>query len=242
MNKLDMLFKKQPPRRPLKSLEAIVDDWSYRFGKDAPENHRRDHVVDFCKSAPSLKIAIERACASRAANGKMHNHQCKVREVDRKQFASLITDALRDVELHDFDELHDLLEKWAPSGIGPVTIYDVATRVGAYLKLEPESRYLHAGVRVGWSKLFGYCSPAIARIPRTALPAPLRTLPTDEVEDLLCAYRDYLSPWSPNMPTMPKKAKAPPKSKPKTTPKPEAPKGPSTNYSRLLNAMATWNK
>jgi hypothetical protein len=178
----------------LTSLQAIVDDWTDRFGKDGPERHRRDMVVDYCAAASSLKEAITRACASRAANGKCHNHQSRVTDDSRTWFADRIVDAFLFLkrELRGFDELHDLCEGIAPPGIGPVTIYDVATRIGAYLKLEPTSLYLHAGVRVGWDILNPRGSAGVKRVPRSRLPKELQALPPDQTEDLLCAYRAYL--------------------------------------------------
>lgn len=196
MKKLEAMFKSDPPKMPLESLEAIVADWNYRFGKNGKEAHRRDMVVEFCRDAGSLQEAIKRACKSRDAAGKMHNHQSRVTELARSRFSTKIFAHLRKPNRPaSFDELHDLFEAIAPEGIGPVTIYDVSTRVGAYLKLEPTSLYLHAGVRVGWAKLHGRRSPAIKRIEKQNLPPALQTLPPDEVEDMLCCYRDYLKPW-----------------------------------------------
>jgi hypothetical protein len=194
--KMEALFKSHPPRRPLTSLQAIVDDWNDRFGKDGPERHRRDMVVDYCIASNSLDEAIKRACASRAANGKCHNHQSRVKEADRQWFADRIADFLVCVgkKPRNFDELHDLLEVIAPDGVGPVTIYDVATRIGAYLKLEPTSLYLHAGVRVGWERLHGRCAPATKRIPIKSLPKELHQLDADSLEDFFCTYREYFHP------------------------------------------------
>jgi hypothetical protein len=193
------LFAKMPPKWPLNTLQNIVEDWNYRFGKDAPENHRRDHVVDFCVDAPNLTVAITRACASRAANGKMHNHQSRVKEAGRHVFAVHIIDQLLTRECYgtqvkDFDELHDLLKYIAPNGVGPVTIYDVATRIGAYMKLSPKSLYLHAGVRIGLHALYGKRVFPEERVTIEKLPTSLQSLPPDEIEDLLCAYREYLHP------------------------------------------------
>lgn len=196
--KMDVIFGSVPPKRPLTSLAAICDDWRFRFQAGRHENHRRDHVVTYCAKARTFKEAVDRACASRAENGKCHNHQSRVREVDRRHFARLI---LRRKEIigaaaraGNFDAMHAILEDCAPVGIGPVTIYDVATRIAAYLDIEVESLHLHAGVKVGWELLIG-CKTDLKLIPRGDLPAEFRKLPTDEVEDLLCTYRDFLKPW-----------------------------------------------
>lgn len=209
MKKMEGLFKRDPPKRPITSLEAVVEDWTYRFGAKGKERHRRDTVVEYCRIASTLASAIERACASKNAEGKMHNHQSRVRQKVLSQFATdlklMMTtkdNGLWDNDINfqkartfiSFDQLYDAMEAIQPWGIGEVTLYDVATRIGAFLKLEPTSLYLHAGPREAWDTLHGKKSTA-KRIPKHDLPKVLRSLPPDEVEDCLCAYREFLGPW-----------------------------------------------
>ena len=198
MSKMTKLFAAVPPQEPLTSLDAIVRDWNFRFGPDGPYHHRRDHVLDYCASAPNLTQAIDRACAARAADGKMHNHQSRVPEAVRQKFRRLIMEQWPwqlDEDLTAFDDLYDHCESVAPRGIGVVTVYDTATRIGAYLKLTPDALYMHAGVMLGWNRLHGRRMPLLKRIPRAELPIELQSLPPDEIEDLLCTYRDYFQPW-----------------------------------------------
>lgn len=189
---IERIFKNNPPQQRLDSLRAIVADWRWRFGERGFLKLRRDQVVEFCRTAMSLQDAIVRACASRDATGRMHNHQSRVKEVDRQKFARRIVRTLvRDLP-SSFDDLYDRLTELAPSGIGPVTVYDVSTRIAAFLRLEIESLYLHAGVRQGWCRLHGLKTTQINRVPREQWPLELRLLPADEVEDLLCTYRQVL--------------------------------------------------
>lgn len=195
--KMERLFKEHPPKRPIKDCDSLVDDWLYRFGKKGLSRHMRDEVVDYCAIAGSLDAAIDRACISKRPNGNLHNHQSRVREDCRLFYAHRIKTTIETVTFNNFDELHDWLEETAPRGIGPVTVYDVATRIGAYLKLEPTSLYLHAGVRIGWNKLHGTRRyPDVnGRVPREMLPAAFRRIPADQVEDMLCAYNEVIKPW-----------------------------------------------
>lgn len=203
-------FRVNPPREELDSLAAIVRDYSWRFPRS-----KRDMVWEWCRVAPSLRVAVERACASRSEDGKMHNHQSRVHESARNEFCLLILEWKRDImrilnagmhkEYADykdpFDALHDLLDRIKPPGIGPVTVYDVATRIGAYLGVEPTSLYIHAGVRIGlnylsWATIDPLATKSfrrIDRIPATVLHTlwpEFSELPPDEVEDFLCTYRD----------------------------------------------------
>jgi hypothetical protein len=191
--KMPALFKVYPPKSKLTTLDEVVDDWIYRFGKKGVQRERRDLVVDFCAKAKSLDMAIWRACRSKDANGKHHNHQSRVPMGVLESFANEIRSYVGRPKT--FDELYDRLDDCKPSGIGPVTTYDVATRIAAFLKLDVTSLYLHAGVRIGWCLLHGRRSPDQLRIPREALPKALRRLPTDEIEDFLCAYRSFFKPW-----------------------------------------------
>jgi hypothetical protein len=195
--KMERLFSQDPPKRPIVDLDSLVDDWVERFGADGASKHMRDEVVEYCMTADSIEAVVDRACASLRPSGKVHNHQSRVKAKDRQHFAFLIKIKWDMVTINNFDELHDWLEEVAPPGIGPVTVYDVATRIAAYLKMEPTSLYLHAGVRIGWHRLHGsrHYPEVKGRVPRHMLPAALQRIPTDEVEDMICAYKEYLGPW-----------------------------------------------
>lgn len=178
------------------SLEECVADWKKTFGKGGQLSDKRDTIEAMCKKAKSFKHAVEIACHSRRPNGKMHHHQSKVKEVDRKAFAKAII-ASGANKLKTFDELHDLLEQIGleTPGIGPVTIYDVAVRIAAYQGLNVLSLYFHAGVRIGWAKLHGHRSPNVPRIARKDLPKALLILDTNSIEDFLCGYKASFKPW-----------------------------------------------
>lgn len=184
-------FAARPPREELSSLGALVRDWTWR---NEEQTLTRDPVMAWCAEARSFRTAVWRACRSRGANGKMHNHQSKVREANRQRLAIRIMTRIPKEHrgFTDFDDLHDTIEELAPEGIGPVTVYDVAVRISAFLRIEPESLYLHAGVREGWDALTGGSSGGrhkLKRVPRWGWPEELRALPADEVEDFLCTYR-----------------------------------------------------
>lgn len=188
----ERLFRDAPPREPLTSLRAIVEDWQWRFIEGDAARHR-DEVVGFCKDAPSWNVAVGRAVTSRRPNGKMHNHQTRVPGRIRLEFGSRILRrfpmALSN-EFWDFDSWYDALLEVAPEGIGPVTLYDVAVRTAEYMDIQPSSLYLHAGVRDGW-KALGLRVPGF-RVGKEGWPIVLQPLPADQVEDLLCAYRAIL--------------------------------------------------
>lgn len=182
-------FDKHPPMEPLTSLAAMVRDWKRRTAPGGGLDVKRDAVVEFCREAPSYRVAVYRAVASRDRNGKMHNHQSKVRESARNLLGDRIIEEI--VTAEDFDMLHDFIDELKPWGIGPVTVYDVSVRIGAFLGLEPQSLYLHAGVLAGWEALMGPLASRaqFGRVRRMDWPMALIGMKADDVEDFLCTYR-----------------------------------------------------
>ena len=204
-------FSKEPPRRPLTDLSAVVEDFRWRY----QDRKLTDQVVTYCRDAPNLREAIRRAVLARDANGKHHNHQSKVDLDARRKFGNKIwsrhaevrrlvrtADPAEDWLWSKFDGLHELLDDIKPYGIGPVTVYDVAVRVGAYLGIAPRSVYMHAGVKQGYKALYEAMADmdwvlpgSVPRIPLSYFPTPLSELPADDVEDLLCTYREVFEGW-----------------------------------------------
>lgn len=208
-------FSKEPPREPLTNLKAIRDDFKWRY----VDRKKTDQVIEFCRLAPDFPTAVERAVRARGADGKHHNHQSKVDLQARLEFGRLIVHnrvemlksmngaKRQDVEwFTEFDAMHDFLDEMKPYGIGPVTVYDVAVRIGAFLEVEPKQVYMHAGVRQGLKALeFGLGkhqagqrllgAHKLPRVPLYLFPKPLRSMKADDVEDILCTYREVFESW-----------------------------------------------
>ena len=85
-----------------------------------------------------------------------------------------------------FDGLHDVLDDGRVAGIGELTVYDTATRIGAFRKLYPTRVYVHAGVRDG-IRAFHLANRYWVRM--SELPRPFRRLTPGETEDCLCIYK-----------------------------------------------------
>ncbi|MCK6445988.1 MAG: hypothetical protein L6Q99_06305 [Planctomycetes bacterium] len=93
-----------------------------------------------------------------------------------------------------FDELHTTVNSTIRDihMIGALVVYDVAHRIGAFLKLEPERVYLHRGTRDGALAL------GLGRgrewIDLAELPDEFGRLSPAEAEDCLCIYKKRLRP------------------------------------------------
>lgn len=193
-------FAKEPPHESLTTCAAIARDFQWRY----VDTKKTDQVVRYCEDAPRFAIAVRRAVEARDANGKHHNHQSKVDITARRKLGAKLVakkkmvEKIASIRHHDrFDLLHDLIDEIKPFGIGPVTVYDVAVRVGAYLGIDPQSVYMHAGVRLGYEALFGAgSSKGIERVPLSRFPEPFCYMEADDIEDILCTYREIFSKWS----------------------------------------------
>ena len=91
-----------------------------------------------------------------------------------------------------FEDLHKTVAATISSipGIGELTIYDTALRIGAKLQLEPNVVFLHAGTRAGARWLGLNVSGDSLRV--TDFPRALQNLKAREIEDLLCIYKGQL--------------------------------------------------
>lgn len=155
----------------------------------------RNEEFDLYREQPTLRNAIMKAAASRKADGTLHTHQrtASSRSLDALE-ASLIEIEATIARCQSFSELHTLVQRSARGvrGIGDVTVYDVALRIGMWqgLRLEPEAVYLHSRTHDGM-KALGMERKG-RTMPPSAFPPEFAPLRPREIEDLLCAFRELL--------------------------------------------------
>jgi len=94
------------------------------------------------------------------------------------------------VKAADFAALHRLVEDQIGGikGVGDLTVYDIAHRIGARFGKVPERVYLHAGTRIG-ARAFDISG---ASFDPKILPQPFSRLAPSEIEDCLCIHKDEL--------------------------------------------------
>ena len=190
-----MSRKRNPPNPPVRSscdaapigasrsLSEIVSSYcaDYREGAECEQR--------FWISHSNLRDVVGAAALSRLEGGLKHPHQRRIpNEVLQKA-----ADVLLRVDLSactNFDELHRAIDELIIGihGIGELTVYDIATRVGAYLGFEPERVYLHSGTREG-ARAFGFHGNFIEK---EDLPHAFGRLSPAEIEDCLCIYKSRL--------------------------------------------------
>jgi hypothetical protein len=149
-----------------------------------------DAWVMHCRNQPTLRAAIQ--VAARAVNhaGKRHPHQYRLKDTDLKTFADLLGE--REAELsgaNDFHALFTMIDGLPCPGVGPLTRYDTAHRIGERLALNPEKVYLHAGTRRGAEALLDRKIKETT-LTKADLPAAFGALEYWEIEDILCLGKD----------------------------------------------------
>ena len=140
---------------------------------------------------PSLSAAVDGVGHARTPDGGRHSHQRRIRaSVLHRAYVRL--SGIRFEQCGTFEDLHDAICGVIGHlhGIGELTVYDTAVRLGAHLGLEPQMVYLHAGTRAGAHAL-GLTGQR-GRLAMSRLPSAFRRLSAREAEDCLCIYKDVL--------------------------------------------------
>jgi hypothetical protein len=165
------------------TLGVVVDHYN-SFNRATPIAE-----LDYFAAQPSFAEAISEAAFCRV-RGKRLSHQRRIpRAVLGEARKRLLSNASLLGNARTFEELHADLEILigSISGIGPLTLYDIALRVGAYRDKSPRLIFLHAGTRGGANVLGLDWQASTLRV--EDLPAPLQQLTPREAEDVLCIYK-----------------------------------------------------
>jgi hypothetical protein len=172
------------------TYDEIVSDYIRRFRDSA-----RAEMREFEKE-PNLTTAIRRAALCELPDRRRHPHQRRIPRKVLEEAELRLQAAERSLaKAPDFDSVHRLVKEMIGGidGIGVLTAYDIAHRIGAYLERIPTRVYLHAGTRAG-AKLLGIQGDAFDP---TILPSQFSRLSAAEIEDCLCIYKSELSGGQP---------------------------------------------
>lgn len=174
--------------------ESSLDDLVSRFIRYNRQDSAKD--LRFFASQRTLKDTVAKAALAKLPGGRKHSHQYRIPSASLNEAKErlLKTDLSR---AKSFDELHEIVKEIIQDihMIGALTIYDTAHRIGAYLGLRPDKVYLHRGTLAGAQALGLNCSSGTLKV--TELPAPLRRLSPDEIENFLCIYKGDLKEITP---------------------------------------------
>jgi len=166
-------------------LRAIVDEYIRDYRVRAMLEMRRYTRLE------SLADAVDIAARCVLPNGKRHPHQTRIPPESLAEARTRLLAA--DLgSCRSFDDLHPKINSLIRDihMIGPLVVYDVSHRIGAFLRLEPDRVYLHRGTRDGALAL------GLGRgrdtIDLAELPDEFHRLSEAEAEDCLCIYKKRL--------------------------------------------------
>jgi hypothetical protein len=150
-----------------------------------------DKHIEFVLSQDKLVKAIKVAAQAVDRNNRIHDHQQRVGRKNLNKFAKkLCTCKAQISKVNDFDALHGIVESKKFQGIGKLTIYDTAHRIGTRLKKLPDKIYLHGGTKTGARILLGSLPRQDYLFPNE-LPLPFQRTDLEpwEIEDILCIFK-----------------------------------------------------
>lgn len=168
----------------MSNLTAIRDDYIRRFRPRA-----RAEAEHFARGPLADRIA--RAAQAVTSSGAKHKHQWRIPPATLATFAANLTRRRDEImAANSFAQLFAILDAAKPAGVGELTVYDTAVRIGHGQNLQPDAVYLHAGTRKGAKRL----NLGVRRsfIPHAEIPTDFAGLSAAEVEDVLCTYAPYL--------------------------------------------------
>jgi hypothetical protein len=165
------------------TLDEIIDGYIHEYREDARAEIR------FFQIQRKPSDAIRKAALCMLPSGKRHPHQRRIPRTLLEDVEGRLQGIGRKLSnAADFAALHRLVEQeiGGIKGIGALTVYDIAHRIGARFKKSPECVYLHAGTRTG-ARVFNIRGDSFD--PKILPNAFLRLAPS-EIEDCLCIYKD----------------------------------------------------
>jgi hypothetical protein len=165
------------------TVSEIVADYIRKHRANAQDEMRFYEI----QRGPSK--AIEKAALCVLPSGKLHPHQHRISGAVLELAEARLQEIQGQLKrAKNFDALHRIIAEriGSISGVGALTVYDIAHRIGAYFRIYPELVYLHAGTRKGaafWGIKGDAFDPGI-------LPKPFFRLQPYEIEDCLCLYKN----------------------------------------------------
>jgi hypothetical protein len=175
------------PRGVLRTFADVVSDYKKYHRPSA------QRVLEFYRSLPTLRLAIEHASAARQCETRRHPHQYRLSRRTLADVGRKLLKANAEIEsCSDFDALFELIKTkiGTTKGVGELMVYDTAHRIGVRLGLQPTKVYLHRGTRDGALAL-GKGKGAKA-LDKKEFGRMFCSLAPHEIEDCLCIYKDEL--------------------------------------------------
>lgn len=137
------------------------------------------------------KELINRIAWAITSEGKTHSHQRRITKSAKLELEEHLIKNFETIKgIRKFEDYLKLCRRI--KGIGPLTSYDVATRLGICFNIFPDKVYLHCGTRTGAKNLLGDKIKGKRYLYLSELPKELHCLTPLQIEDFLCIYKNLL--------------------------------------------------
>jgi hypothetical protein len=170
-----------------RSLSVVIRSY---LANDKP---KLDRLLASYAGQPGIEAAVHAAALAMDERNRRHPHQRRLRrEALLAAEAAFLRQLTTLSSITSFGDLFQQIEQSTHDiiGLGDLYSYDTALRLGAFLRLEPDAVYLHAGARKGAARLG--VSTEERKVPPSAFPPELASLQPKDIENLLCIYKDHL--------------------------------------------------
>jgi hypothetical protein len=138
----------------------------------------------------TLSDVLKKASTFRDHEAKKHSHQHRITLYVQGRFAHQLQNSNLDNPA-SFDQIHEWIKNECKvSGIGPLTCYDTALRIGSFFSLLPDKVFLHAGSAEGYRQLGNQRVPPFVDV--KDLRQELWCIAPHEIENFLCIYKNCL--------------------------------------------------
>ncbi|MBN7813421.1 hypothetical protein J0A68_20870 [Algoriphagus sp. H41] len=167
-------------------IEAYIEQYL------ASKTKNPDTWILHCSRQSDLTKAVYYAALAENHLGKRHPHQYRRSKRTLEDFSqSIILQADSLEKAVSFDEIYRLVEASKVYDVGPLTIYDTAQRIGAFVQVFPDRIYLHSGTKLGAEKILGRRLKR-ATMDRAELPKAFQDprLTCADLEDILCHLKE----------------------------------------------------
>lgn len=171
----------------MNNLQTLVNDFLKKYS-----DYQLNELMFYTNFKNEPKQLMHLIAWGITSEGKTHSHQCRIRKTVKANLEGYLLnnyDKIRQVK--NFDQLMKLMR--GIKGVGSLTRYDIASRLGMCFDVTPQKIYLHRGTYKGARNLIGDKVRGRSFLHVNDLPRELHCLTPLQIEDFLCIYRNSIS-------------------------------------------------
>jgi hypothetical protein len=149
-----------------------------------------EKIKKYYQDLKKLEDVIKLAPKGVTSGLMKHPHQKRIPNSILNRFTLKLLRKKKEIQLvSNFKSLYLLIDHNKISGIGDLTVYDTALRIGFYLKVYPTKLFVQAGSKIGYMRLVNV-SHVSNPVDNGCIPECLRKVKKYHLENFLCIYKE----------------------------------------------------